>query len=92
MDTFPLFAHSNAHWESNKLFSSGFLVTEKSARHLLGRRLLPFSIIILLTDRCDSVYDDFRACGDSNFLQSKETLVGCLLANVNLLYLSHDIM
>ena len=34
--------------------------------------------------------DDFRPCGDSDSLQSKETLVGWLLVNVNLLYLSHD--
>ena len=51
-----------------------------------------FPVAILLTGRCDLVYDDFRPYGDSNFLQSKEALVGWLLVNVNLLHLSHGIL
>ena len=51
-----------------------------------------FPVAILLTGRCDLVYDDFRPRGDSNFLQSKEALVGRLLVNVNLLHLSHGIL
>ena len=35
-----------------------------------------FPVAILLMGRCDLVYDDFWPCGDSNFLQSKEALVG----------------
>ena len=65
------------------LLSHSFPVTEKSAGHLLGMRLFPFSSIILSMGRCDSVYDD---------LQSKEALVGWSLVNVNLSYPSHDIL
>ena len=36
---FPLFVPSNAYRENHKLLSSGFLVTKKSARYLLGRQL-----------------------------------------------------
>ena len=76
----------------HKFLSSSFPVTEKSAGHLLGRWLLPFSVITLLTGRCDSFYDNYQPCGDSDSLQSKEALVGWSLVNVNLSYPSHDIL
>ena len=55
------------------------------SRAFVRRAAFSFPVAILLTGRCDLVYDDFWPCGDSNFLQSKEALVGWLLVNVNLL-------
>ena len=60
---------------------ASFQCFEKSVGHLLDKR--PFPVAISLTGRCDLVYDDYWPYGDSNFLQSKEALVGWLLVNVN---------
>jgi len=69
---FPLFSPSNAHRESYRLLSHSFPVTEKSAGHLLGRRLFTFSSIILSMGRCDSVHDDLRPCGGSGLPHYKK--------------------
>ena len=90
MDTFPLFAPSNAYRESHKLLSIDLLVTEELARHLLGKRLFPFSCTILSMGRRDLVHDDPWPYGDPDSLQSKEVLVGRSLVNVDSLYPSHD--
>ena len=88
----PLVCSSNVHRESHRLLFRSFPVTEKLARLLSGRRLFPFSGIILSMGRYDLVHDDLRPCGDLESLQSKQASVGRSLVNVNLSYPSHDIL
>ena len=72
----PLVAPPNAHRESLRLFSIVPQFIEKSTEHMLGGRPFFFSGTILSMGRCDLVHNEFRPCGDPNFLQSKVVLVG----------------
>ena len=82
-DYLPLVAPPNTHRESLRLLSYNSPIYWEIYRPYVRRETFFLLDITLLMGRCNWVHNEFRPCGNSDSLQSKEVLVSYSLVNAS---------